>query len=166
MKKGIFCCIFVMLAYAACCYAGYTQSVSSAELLNDAKQYDGKAVVYQGEAIGDIMIRGDHAWVNLNDGGAAIGIWIRKIDLKDIAYLGSYRAKGDVIEVTGTFNRSCREHGGDLDIHAQEIKKVSSGAAFLKQLSFEKFCIGIFLTFVLLLFYSVNKSLRCRRRQP
>ena len=35
---------------------------------------------------------------------------------------------GDIVEVTGKFNRSCLEHGGDLDIHAQLISKISSGS--------------------------------------
>jgi hypothetical protein len=106
----------------------FAQSISSTELINNAKQYDGKPVVYKGEAIGDIMVRGENAWINVNDGTIAIGIWIRKELIKDIVYTGSYKVKGDLVEITGKFNRACIEHGGDLDIHAQSLTKLSSGS--------------------------------------
>jgi hypothetical protein len=97
------------------------------ELINNAKNYNGNIVVYRGEVIGDIMLRGEYAWINVNDEKNAIGIWIEKELIKDIIYTGSYKAKGDLVEITGRFNRSCVEHGGDLDIHAQSITKISSG---------------------------------------
>jgi len=109
------------------CVTCFAQASSSSELINNAKQYDGKTVSYSGEIIGDIMIRKEHAWVNVNDGKNAIGIWIKKELIKDIIYTGSYNAKGDLVEITGVFHRSCVEHGGDLDIHAQTITKISSG---------------------------------------
>jgi hypothetical protein len=107
---------------------GYAQSISSAELINNAKNYNGNTVVYKGEVIGDIMLRGEYAWINVNDGNNAIGIWIKKELIKDVWYTGGYNAKGDFVEITGNFNRSCVEHGGDLDIHAQSITKISSGS--------------------------------------
>ena len=103
------------------------QPISSTELINNAKQYDGKTVTYEGEVIGDIMRRGDYAWINVNDGENAIGIWLKSALTKDIVYTGSYKSKGDRIEVTGIFHRACPEHGGDLDMHAQAINKISSG---------------------------------------
>ena len=106
---------------------GFSQSISSAELINNAKQYDGKLVIYEGEVIGDVMLRGEYAWINVNDEKNAIGIWIKKELIKDIVYTGSYKVGGDLVEITGKFNRSCVEHGGDLDIHAQSITKISSG---------------------------------------
>jgi hypothetical protein len=107
-------------------------------LINNAKLYDGKNVVYAGEVIGDIMIRGNFAWINVNDGKNAIGIWIDQALLKDIAYTGSYRAAGDQVEVTGIFHRACPLHGGDLDIHAQAIRKIASGASRREILNISK----------------------------
>ena len=80
--------ISLILLCSTVCFA---QPVSSTELINSAKQYDGKTVVYTGEVIGDIMIRGDYAWINLWDGKNAIGIWVRKDLVKDITYTGSYK---------------------------------------------------------------------------
>ena len=108
-------------------YNASAQPISSDELINNAKLFDGKSVVYIGEVIGDVMIRGEYAWVNLLDGKNAIGIWAGKDLVKDIAYTGSYKFKGDVVEVSGIFHRSCLQHGGDLDIHAQSLTKIIPG---------------------------------------
>lgn len=112
-------CLFFRLAY--------TQPLSSTELINNAKQLDGKIVTYKGEVIGDVMKRADFAWVNVNDGINAVGIWIPFSLAREIIYTGSHKAKGDLIEVSGIFNRACLEHGGDLDIHAQTLRKIDSG---------------------------------------
>jgi hypothetical protein len=102
-------------------------NISSAELLNNSKERDGKKVVYRGEVIGEVMKRGDFAWVNLHDGDNAIGIWVPLALIDEITYFGSYKAKGDIIEVSGIFHRACPEHGGDLDIHALSLRKIESG---------------------------------------
>lgn len=111
---------------------GFTQQTGSRELISNPGIYDGKIVVYQGEAIGDLMRRGDFAWINLHDGENALGIWLPLELAKEINYTGSYKSRGDIIEVTGVFNRVCPAHNGDLDIHAQSIRKISSGA-FIKE---------------------------------
>ncbi|MFH1441882.1 MAG: DNA-binding protein [Candidatus Omnitrophota bacterium] len=107
----------------------YAQTVSSEELINNTKEYDGKKIVYSGEVIGDIMDRGDHAWVNLSDGKNALGIWAGKLLLnkQDILYTGGYKSIGAELEIEGIFHRSCLDHGGDLDIHAISIRKLSNG---------------------------------------
>ncbi len=112
--------------------------VSSVTLIDNAKEYDGKTVVYEGEAIGDIMKRGAYSWVNLNDSVNAIGIWAENSLLKDIAYTGAYKSKGDWLEITGVFHRACPEHGGDLDIHAQAIRNINNGCAIMHKLNIDK----------------------------
>jgi hypothetical protein len=138
----LFGLLTVVSGLSAQCYA---QTVSSTELINSAKLYDGKTVVYEGEVIGDIMARGIPAergrdaasgrcaWVNLNDGQNAIGIWMPEALTKDIRLTGSYKSRGDWIEVTGVFHRACADHGGDLDIHAQAIRKIQSGKAIVER---------------------------------
>jgi hypothetical protein len=121
------------------------QPISSTELINNAKQYDAKTVVYEGEVIGDIMVRGEFAWINVNDGKNAIGIWIDKNLTRDIQYSGSYKFKGDWIEITGVFQRACPQHGGDLDIHAQSIKNIQRGRLVQERINLTKnnFTIGL-----------------------
>jgi len=116
----------------------YAQSVSSTELINNARLYDGKVVTYEGEVIGDIMVRGEYAWINVNDGQNAIGIWIDRNLTKDIFYTGSHKFKGDWVEVAGLFQRACLQHGGDLDIHAQTIRKIRQGREIIERLNMSK----------------------------
>jgi hypothetical protein len=126
-------------------YTAFAQPVSSTELINSAKLYDGKTIVYTGEIIGDIMARGDYAWVNVNDGKNAIGVWINKNLIKDIHYMGSYKFKGDVVEVSGIFHRACLQHGGDLDLHAQSLTKRIAGGPIQEIPNFKERSIVILL---------------------
>lgn len=129
----------------------FAQPVSSADLINNAKQYDGKVVDYKGEVIGDVMIRGQYAWVNINDGQNAIGIMCDRFLIKEIRCGGSYKFKGDIIEVRSIFHRACLEHGGDLDIHAQSINKITPGKEILESLSLNKLKTAFVLLVVLII---------------
>jgi hypothetical protein len=100
---------------------------SSEDLIKDAKKWDGHKVVYNGEAVTAIMSRGKYAWVNLNDGTNAIGVWIKSSLAGEIKNLGDYKNKGDIVEVVGRFHRACPMHGGDLDIHAHKISIIKRG---------------------------------------
>lgn len=119
-------------------FSCYAQPVSSSELINNAKQCDGKLVTYAGEVIGDIMARGNYAWLNVNDGNNAIGIWTDKNLIQEISCAGSYKSRGDWIEITGIFQRACPEHGGDLDIHAQSIRIIKQGRYLTERASLDK----------------------------
>jgi len=145
--KHWFCHLrFVICAYFVICALtfviqpsnSFAQSISSTELINNAKLYDGKIIAYEGEVIGDIMKRGQFAWINLNDGKNAIGIWVNKDLTREILLSGSYRYRGDWIEVTGVFHRACLEHGGDLDIHAQALRKINNGRLIVERANLEK----------------------------
>ncbi|MCM8796329.1 MAG: DNA-binding protein [Candidatus Omnitrophica bacterium] len=126
---GIVCSL---LFWRIFCYA---QPISSADLINNAKEYDGKRVVYRGEVIGDIMKRGNFSWLNINDGVNAIGVWTESTQIKDVTITGGYKRLGDNIEVIGIFHRACLEHGGDLDIHAETVIKISSGRRMQERLN-------------------------------
>jgi len=145
--------------HLALCFA---QPISSTELIKDAKQYDGKMVAYQGEVVGDIMIRGKCAWLSVNDGSNAIGIWVDTKLIKDILHTGSYKEKGDLVEIKGEFNRSCFEHGGDLDIHTQSIDKISSGREISQALNIKAlhFALGLFYAVFLLFLLKLWRSKR------
>jgi hypothetical protein len=143
-----------LIVLSANCYA---QTSASLDLINNAKQYDNKTISYEGEVIGDVMVRGDHAWVHVNDGTIAIGIWAPKTLIKDIHYAGDYHKKGDIVEVLGTFHRSCSEHGGDLDIHASKIIKLTSGSSVILPINRKKVYVGVFSLIFVLLFYALKK---------
>ena len=161
MKSAFFfvlLCLALIISSSSC----FAQVSTSSDLLNNAKQYDGKTVNYKGEIIGDVMIRGDHAWLHVNDGSIAIGIWAPKTMIQEIRYAGDYHNKGDIVEVSGTFHRSCSEHGGDLDIHVSEIKKVTSGSLVIRPISRKKGYIGVYSLMLVLLFYILKRFFQSR----
>jgi hypothetical protein len=151
-------CLVLIISSSSC----FAQVSTSSDLLNNAKQHDGKTVNYKGEIIGDVMNRGDHAWLHVNDGTIAIGIWAPKTMIQDIGYVGDYHKKGDTVEVTGAFHRSCLEHGGDLDIHAYEIKKITSGSLIIQPISRKKVYTGAYSLILVLLFLALNKFFQSR----
>jgi hypothetical protein len=116
---------------ASCCAQ---ETVSSIELIENAQSYDGEQVVYEGEVIGEEMHRRDGVWVNLYDGDNSIGVWLSPEMAEIIDYKGGYKARGDILEVRGIFNRACPQHGGDLDIHAISLRKIKPGWQKQKQI--------------------------------
>jgi len=104
-----------------------TRIVTSTDLIENASALDGDTVVYSGEVVGDILSRGDYAWINVSDGANSIGIYIPKSQAEKIEHVGRYRVVGDTVSLTGTFHRACAEHGGDMDIHADFINVTKSG---------------------------------------
>lgn len=128
LKVFVFCILIFIFGFWISdfnCYA--QQAVSSTDLIERARELDGQEVIYQGEAVGEVMRRGDFAWVNVHDGKNAIGVWISKELAGAIEYTGSFKVKGDFLEVGGKFNRACRIHGGDLDIHAVKLVRIRPG---------------------------------------
>jgi hypothetical protein len=142
-----------------------TDSISSVQLIKDAKAYDGKEIVYEGEAIGDVMRRGkQYAWINVNDGDNALGIWAPWEFAKGITNLGSYKYKGDLLKITGQFNRACIDHGGDLDVHAQKIEILQKGRRRVEYLNIQKVLLAIILGILILILWVVN--IFSNRRKP
>lgn len=97
------------------------------DLIEQASEYDGKLVTVQGEAIGDVMIRGEFGWVNISDGSNDIGVWAPAEALRAIRFVGRYHTRGDTLRVSGEFRRADPEHGGDLDLRAAEIQVARRG---------------------------------------
>ncbi len=102
-------------------------TVSCNQLVNNAPAFDNQKVEVIGEVIGDVMVRGDYAWINISDGIRSIGIWTDKSMVKDIQFIGDYNNIGDRVKVTGIFHRACPVHGGDLDVHAETVTLSESG---------------------------------------
>jgi hypothetical protein len=121
MKKA-----FLFAAILLTLMAPLASSESGQALIENAGGFDGKTVTFRGEAIG-VMTRGDFAWVNILDGDYAIGVWCRADNAKKVSFIGDYGHVGDIVQVTGTFHMACTEHGGDLDIHADNFTIVATG---------------------------------------
>lgn len=151
MKKaayGLWLMVYGVFLLSAACFA--QTAVSSAELIEHAKELDGQEVLYQGEIIGEVMVRKDGAWANLHDGENALGVWMPNNFLNLISFTGSYTARGDWLEVRGIFNRACKMHGADLDIHATNLARIRDGRPLKHRLVLEKQRSSIILSGVLL----------------
>ncbi len=134
--------------------------VSAQELLENAEKYDGKTVIYKGEVIGDIMIRDEFAWINVRDETGALGVFCARGLVSAISHRGSYKFKGDMISVWGIFNRSCSQHGGDTDIHAEKITIIQKGEEILHPLESQKVKRSIILPAIVLVLAIVHLIIR------
>jgi hypothetical protein len=127
----------------------HAEELTVAEILKDAASYDGKTIVFTGEVIGDVMRRGNYAWVNVYNGDDALGVWMKASFAEAIDHKGSYRTKGDIIECVGIFHRACPEHGADMDLHLQAMRKLVCGGPIKEELNTRKrnlivFLLGVF----------------------
>jgi len=134
---------------------------SSGELVEEPKRFDGTEVEFTGEVIGEVMVRGENAWIHINDdsyylknveegaklGGLNSGMAVYlPADLTDsITYYGDYQHEGDVVTITGTFNAACSQHGGDLDIHATGLEVDVPGHVVVDQVMPWKLTLAIVL---------------------
>lgn len=152
------CCLVFSLAIVP---VAYGKMVSSSELVEHPKKYNGRKVAFRGEVIGEVMVRGDYAWLNVNDDlyshsdgkklqgyNSGQSIWSKASEVRDITHTGSYTASGDIVQVEGTFNRACPLHGGDMDIHAIDVSVVEKGHLRSHPLSWPKL-VGALLLFAL-----------------
>jgi len=153
MKKKFKLILIILFLVFSATRIAFSQSLSSGELIRNAKEYDGKLIVYSGEVIGDVMLRGDFAWVNINDGENALGAWMSAALAKEIKITGNYKSRGDRLEIMGVFHRACFEHGGDLDIHVRSLLKVTNGRMVKENLNFDKVSLSLILLGVLFLIW-------------
>lgn len=118
-------------------------AASSGRLVDAPKKYDGQTIEFQGEVIGEAMVRGDNVWLHLNDDAymyrnveegapldgynSGMPVWLPKEEADRVRVFGDYKHEGDVVEVVGVFNAACAMHGGDMDIHATDLNVVLEG---------------------------------------
>lgn len=177
-RRALACCCLVLalfLAIAPFAAAGDTVSITS--LIEDMKKYDGQRVTIEGEAVGDIMARGDNAWITVNDdayskksieeGGelvgmsnVGIGIWLPTTDARQIKVLGGYKNRGAKVRVTGVFHRACAKHGGDTDIHADVLEVLQPGHPFRHGFQWDKLLAFLILSAAIALLWYWRLNIR------
>jgi len=107
--------------------AGAEEVTDINSLINETEAFNNQSVTVEGEAIGEVLERGEYAWVNISDGTNAIGVWMKAEDAESIGCFGDYKHIGDTIRITGVFSNNCTEHGGDVDIHCASMSIVKTG---------------------------------------
>jgi hypothetical protein len=140
-----------------------TVQVKAEDLLARPDRYAGQVVTMTEEVIGEVMYRGDWAWVNIGGKGWAIGVWVHRTLADKIQTGGSYSHRGDTVLVTGEFRLACPEHGGDTDLHAFELDVVMPGGAVPRPASLLRWVLGLALCAAGVVFTLLDLS-RSRRR--
>ena len=136
MRSRIAFILFLLtIFFATNCYAVVW---SSNELIEKAKELNGRKLNYRGELVTAILDRGEYSWINLNDGFNAIGVWCKSSLLDGVKFAGDYKNRGDIIEVNGLFNRACSIHNGELDIHADTVKIVKKGYPVIRRVDLKR----------------------------
>ncbi len=143
--------------------SNYAFALTSTELIENSKEYDQQIVNYRGEVVGEVMQRGNYAWINVNDGLNAIGVWAPFGLIEDIKFSGNYKRRGDRVEVTGVLNRACSEHGGDLDIHAQGIIIFKPGHEIYRPLNRSRLNLALILFGISFILIGLNVYLKKKR---
>jgi hypothetical protein len=167
-----------MLLFVTGCRAAGTPEPSpnehsSADLVEAPKEFDGTDVTFRGEVIGEAMVRGEMAWIHVNDdpyymknveeeaqlGGynSGMAIWLPAGETETITYFGDYKHEGDIFEIEGVFNSACGEHGGDTDIHATTLTIIQAGHVVVDQIKPGKVVWAIALAFLALALYLINR---------
>lgn len=123
--KTLVVTLIIVLGISINCSAKEYENFS--KLIEDNKALDGKVVVVKGEAIGEPMKRGSHTWINISDGTTAIGIWLENSEAKKVKTFGNYKNKGDIVKVKAIYNKSCKEHDGEIDFHASKLEVTNMG---------------------------------------
>ncbi len=129
------------------------------DLVGRAGEMDGSQVRIVGEAVGDLMVRGDHAWLNVLDAsGLAIGVYLPKAEALKVRVLGGYSQKGDAVDLTGVFHSSCSLHDGEPDIHADSLVRVQEGGKVQHPVSSARMALsGLLLGLALLMGIAVRR---------
>jgi len=101
-------------------------TLDTAALAKADASLDGATVRFEGEALGEAL-RADatHRWVNVLGGAVAIGVYTPDRMVEAIDGYGDWSRTGTIVEVTGVYNVACPQHGGDLDVHAEQIRVVA-----------------------------------------
>lgn len=137
------------------------QGPTSAELVEYAQRWDGREIDFTGEVIAEAQERGEYAWIHVNDdayarrsgdeprrrGGYNSGqaVWLPTALTEPIRFYGDHRHEGDVVNLRGTFNAACAQHGGDMDIHATSLRIETVGREALDPVKPVKLVVGLVL---------------------
>ena len=112
------------------------------QLIEQAKNLDGRTVEVEGEAVGDLMRRGAVTWINISDGTATLGVW-GPPTFSPVRFLGRYKTKGDTVRLEGIFRRADPEQGGELAIKATSLRVVKPGGLIRRAIPYGRIVLAL-----------------------
>jgi hypothetical protein len=164
-------CVFILLGAGP---ARAAEAVTVLDLVNNAEIYDGQVVVIEGEAIGDVMLRGDYAWITVNDDpyvtleaqeerlragyNNSINVRVSRSMAEKIDVLGGYKNVGDRVRVTGVFHRVDSDNGGATDIVAESLEVLEKGQPVDHPLGLMRWVILFLLAGLALVMWRVRRA--------
>lgn len=162
----------VLLAGIAAVWLGTDASAealrvdSFLSLVREGKRFDRMEVSIEGEAVGDVMLRGTYAWGNIRSSeDVALGIIVTPEQARRIRRTGDYFHAGDRLRVEGTFYRFASAYGGETCVVAREMTVVRKGSATPHPVARRRVRAAISLTaFAILLFIAL--AVKCRMGGP
>jgi hypothetical protein len=121
--------------------------VTSTMVLACPAAFDGVAVSYVGEVVGDLLLRDGGAWVLVNDddyaltvgplpahgrhrgGNRGLTVWLPEEFHAEVTGLGRPNQRGDVLAIDGQVVRSDPADGGGLTLRAAEVEVLAAATA-------------------------------------
>ncbi|MDP2814785.1 MAG: hypothetical protein Q8S15_05605 [Erysipelotrichaceae bacterium] len=97
------------------------------QIIANSHDFDQSVIMIEAEVILEVLERNENAWINVNDGTNAIGVFLPLSMTADLEVFGDYEHQGDTVRVVGVFSRNCVEHGGEIDIHASSLEVIKQG---------------------------------------
>lgn len=143
--------IFLFIVAVFLCLPLYSEEIQIQDLLEEANLYNNTRIICSGEAVGEAL-KDDTGgtWVNIAQGEFNLGVYIEGNYLKDrIKSFGSYKKKGDIIKIIGTFYRNCPTHY-EQDIHAIDLEVTSPGHLLKEHIPLKKELISFVLAIICL----------------
>jgi hypothetical protein len=157
--------------------------VTIQELVDHMEEFNDRVVTVEGEVVGDVMRRGENAWITVNDdaysemtldegqgftgySNVGIGVWVSAAAADSIEFCGGYKVRGDRFVVTGVFHRACPEHGGDTDIHATSLRLAERGHEISHPFDYTMLLVALGLLAVsLFLWFLLRRKVRAARQR-
>lgn len=152
--------------------------VTSSGLIECPRVFDGRRVVYTGEAVRAVLARGDRAWVHLNDdpyglsigplpehrttvgGNSGLPVSIPRGIADQITYVGDHAHLGDLLEVSGVFRRADPADGGGPAIRAETVRIVRAGRVVDHAASGDRVVVASLLLAAVAAFYGLSPDVR------
>ncbi|MFH1519822.1 MAG: hypothetical protein ABIE75_04535 [Candidatus Omnitrophota bacterium] len=95
--------------------------------LTSPQEFSGQSITIEGEVVGEPLKDSQGVWINIVSGSKQIGVFSSDKNIVDlITYWGSYRYRGDYLQIKGVFYKDCPVHQIS-DLHLEVLRVVQEG---------------------------------------